>query len=76
MIDRKLAKVLYRFGVWGWLMTLVAFIFVARHAGHSAWFWTFPLWGPPAAYVAFVLATWALALAIIVLAVLLRPWLR
>ncbi len=75
-MDRKFAKVLYRFGLWGWLMTLAAFIFVARHAGYSAWFWTFPLWGPPAAYVAWVLSLLALAIAFAVFAVLLRPWLR
>lgn len=36
----------------------------------------FPVWGPPAAYVAFNLASVVVGVALVVLLFLLRPWLR
>lgn len=65
---------------WGglvvWIVLLLALVGV-RLAGYSSLaVVTFPLWGPPAAYVAFVLACWALGLALAFVWLLLRPFLR
>lgn len=66
---------------WGglvvWLTLLNAMVAAKVIAGYSSWaVVTFPLWGPPVAYVAFVLACWALGFAVLVVWLLLRPFMR
>lgn len=77
-MNRAVAKKAYRIGLSLWLATVFAtFVFKWLGVWPAAWpVVVFPLWGPPAAYVAFVLSCWALGIAVVILAVLLKPWLR
>lgn len=66
--------ILYRGGLTFWALTLAGLIGL-RIAGYSSWgVVTFPLWGPPVAYVAFCIAVTVLALLFVAVLFILRPW--
>jgi hypothetical protein len=77
-MTRDRGLLLYRLGLVSWVLALLAFAaFKMNHAPSASWWLvTFPLWGPPAAFVAWQLAMVGLGLALALLWLVFRPWLR
>jgi hypothetical protein len=77
-VTRARALLLYRLGLAWWVTGLLFLVMLKVGQAPSASWWlvTFPLWGPPVAFVAWQLAMVALALVLMLLGAILRPWLR
>jgi hypothetical protein len=77
-MTRQTALTLYRLWVAWWIAGLAFLVLLKVNQAPSASWWlaTFPLWGPPVAFVAWQLAMVGIQIALMLIIAVLRPFAR